>query len=445
MRDMLLLAICVAGALYALRRPWVGAVMSVWLSLMSPHKTFGWSAAEWPLASLVAIATLVGVLFAREKRNPVLGPPVAALLCFAIWICITLPFSFYVDASLGLWERSMKIFLMVFVVLMLIDDKRKLQILIVTIVVSLAYFGVKGGVFTIATGGNYRVWGPGGFIEGNNELALALVAVLPLLRYLQMQAVDKRLKMLATASLVLMPATILGSHSRGALLALATMALFLWFKTERKAIGGIVIVVVGAVALGLMSEQWWSRMDTITEYKQDESSLGRINAWWVAWNVATDRITGGGFMMYRPDVMAKYAPDPSQSRAAHSIYFQVLGEHGFIGLGLFLSIGVLTWLTCRKLIQIGRAAPEEKWAADLGAMLQVSMVGFAAGGAFLSLAYFDLPYYQMAIAVLALTIVRQRLAQPAPAPVPVPSNAATAMAMARTPASRLVSKQAAPK
>ena len=181
--------------------------MSVWLSVMSPHKTFGWAAAEWPLASLVAVATLVGMLFSRDKRNPVLGPPAAALLCFWIWICITLPFSFYVEASLDNWERSMKIFLMVFVVLMVVDDKRKLHVLIIVLVLSLAYFGVKGGVFTIATGGNYRVWGPGGFVEGNNELALALVTTLPLVRYLQLQAKDKWLKHAGTATLLLMPVT----------------------------------------------------------------------------------------------------------------------------------------------------------------------------------------------------------------------------------------------
>lgn len=411
MRDLLLLAICVAGALYALRRPWVGAVMSVWLSVMSPHKTFGWSAAEWPLASLVAIATLVGVLFESKKRNPVLGPPVAALLGLWIWICITLPFSLYFNASLDLWERSMKIFLMVFVVLMVVDDKRKLHVLILVLALSLAYFGVKGGAFTIATGGNYRVWGPGGFIEGNNELALALVAILPIVRYLQLQATNKMLKHAGTATLLLMPATILGSHSRGALLALMAMALFLWFKSERKAVGGVVIVLVGAAALALMSEQWWSRMDTITEYKQDESALGRFNAWWAAWNLASDRITGGGFMMYHLDVMAKYAPDPTQNRAAHSIYFQVMGEQGFIGLALFLAVGVLTWLTCRELIKLGRATPENKWAADLGAMVQVSMVGFGVGGAFLSLAWFDLPYYIMAIAVLALDVVKRQQTQ----------------------------------
>lgn len=422
MRDMVLLVVFVALALYALRKPWVGAIGSVWISLMSPHVTFGWAARNWPVASMVAIAMLVGLFFSREKRNPLLGPPVVALVCFCVWVTLTLPFSLLLDPSLALWERSMKIYLIVFVTLMLIDDKRKLQILIVTVVVSLAYFGVKGGVFTIATGGNYRVWGPGGFVEGNNELALALVAVLPLVRYLQLQVEDKRLKMVCTATLLLMPATILGSHSRGALLALGAMAFFLWLKSERKAVGGIVIMLVGAVALGLMSEEWWSRMDTIGEYKQDASAMGRINAWWVAWNIATDRITGGGFMIYNFDVMAKYAPDPTQNRAAHSIYFQIMGEHGFIGLALFMSIGALTWMTCRKLMKIGRAAPEHKWAADLGAMLQVSIVGFAAGGAFLSLAYFDLPYYQMAISVLALTIVqqqqRQQQAKSVPAKLP---------------------------
>ncbi len=417
MRDMLLLALFIGGALYALRHPWVGAVMSVWISLMSPHKTFGWSAADWPVASLVAVATLVGLLMSREKRSPLLGPPAVALMCFVVWVTITLPVSLYFEPSYALWERSMKIWLMVFVTMMLIDDKRKLQILIITIVLSLAYFGVKGGFFTIATGGNYRVWGPGGFIGGNNELAMALVAALPLVRYLQMQVTDKRLKAAATATLLLMPATILGSHSRGALVGLIAMAMFLWFKSERKAFGGVVIALAGAAALAAMSDSWWSRMDTIGEYKEDESAMGRINAWWVAWNIAKDRITGGGFMMYTLEVAGKYAPDPTQARAAHSIYFQVLGEHGFIGLGLFMSIGALTWMTCRKLIKLGRATPELKWAVDLGSMLQVSMVGFGVAGAFLSLAYYDLPYYQMAIAVLALHIIQRQQMQRVPAPV----------------------------
>ena len=53
---------------------------------------------------------------------------------------------------------------------------------------SLGFYGVKGGIFTIVNGGVYRVQGPlGTFIGGNNEMALALVMTMPLMRYLQLQ------------------------------------------------------------------------------------------------------------------------------------------------------------------------------------------------------------------------------------------------------------------
>ena len=63
--------------------------------------------------------------------------------------------------------------------------------------------------------------------------------------------------------------------------------------------------------------------------------MGRINAWTMALNLAKDNFFGGGFSIYESAVFARYAPDP-EARAAHSIYFQVLGEHGFVGLFLFL-------------------------------------------------------------------------------------------------------------
>ncbi len=55
-----------------------------------------------------------------------------------------------------------------------------------------------------------------------------------------------------------------------------------------------------------------------------------------------------------------------------------------------------------------RSIPQAKWTADLGSMVQVSLVGYAVGGAFLSLSYFDLPYDMMVLVVLARSWVERR-------------------------------------
>lgn len=407
MRDLLILLIIVGGSLAALKRPWIGVVMWTWVSLMNPHAEFGYSSANWPVASVVAICTLVGLAITKDRQSPFTGAPMRALMAFSVWTCITLPFSFYFEWCVPLWIRSMKIWLMVFVTLALLTDRKKLQWFIGVMVFSLGFFGIKGGIFTLATGGNFRVWGPGGFIEGNNEIALALVMTIPLTRYLQLQSQRAWVRHMLTGVILLTAVTVLGTYSRGALLALGSMAVFLWLKGRSKLLYGVLIFGVALLALPFMPSQWWDRMGTIKTYEQDDSALGRINAWWNAYNVAKAHLFGGGFNIYTADVFARYSPEPERVHAAHSIYFQVMGEHGFIGLFLFLLVGATTWLTCRTLIRAARKDPVLRWVGDLGSMIQVSLIGYATGGAFLSLAYFDLPYNLAAAATAAAFMVRR--------------------------------------
>ena len=78
----------------------------------------------------------------------------------------------------------------------------------------------------------------------------------------------------------------------------------------------------------------------------------------------------------------------------------VLGEHGFIGLLLFLLLWFFVWGSAGRLRIQGRKLPQTLWLSHLGAMCQVSLAGYAVGGTFLSLSYYDLPYNILALVVL---------------------------------------------
>jgi putative inorganic carbon (HCO3(-)) transporter len=254
------------------------------------------------------------------------------------------------------------------------------------------------------------VWGPPGtFIEDNNELALALIMTVPLMRYLQLQFRNKWVRLAFYPAMMACVLSALGSHSRGALLAMAAMAFMLWLRGSRKLMTAPVFVLAGIALIALMPEHWGDRMETIATYEQDASAMGRINAWWAAFNIAQDRMLGGGFDLYRPDVFAIYAPVPDDVHAAHSIYFQVLGELGFIGLAIFLSFWFFTWRTAAWVRRHARNDPETEWASTLAGLCQVSLVAYFIGGAFLSLSYFDLPYNLMVLVVVARQIVEKRL------------------------------------
>ena len=409
MRDLLILSIVVLGCAAALRRPWIGVILWTWLSIMNPHRYAYGFAYDAPLAAATAGATLIGLLLTRERESPFKGAPVTWLLLLMGWMTLSWLFGLDVSGDYPQWIKVMKIDFMILVALVLLHSKQHIFALAWVAAGSLAVLGAKGGLFTLLTGGADRVWGPpGSFIADNNEFALAVVIAIPLLRFLQLQLTGFLAKHVLTLTMALCAAAALGSHSRGSFLALMAMAAALWWRGRSRILGGVLIFFAGLALIAVMPESWTERMSSIENYADDRSALGRISAWWNAWNLAFRYPFGVGFDAARPELFARFSPYPDFVHAAHSIYFQILGNHGFGGLAIFLGLWISTWRSAAWLRREGIKTSEARWCADLGAMCQVSLLGFAVGGAFLSLSYFDLPYIVMVLVVLARVWVTQR-------------------------------------
>jgi probable O-glycosylation ligase (exosortase A-associated) len=170
------------------------------------------------------------------------------------------------------------------------------------------------------------------------------------------------------------------------------MLVFFWLKSRTKVATAFMLVMLVPVAWQFMPEAWHARMDTIQTYEEDPSAMGRINAWKMAFNLAQDRpFVGGGFDIYNPTVFGRYAPVPDDIHAAHSIYFQMLGEHGFVGLALFLFLWFLVWRDRPGLSECKRpgrfAVGIRPCAHDSGQPDRLCR-----WRRFLSLAYYDVPY-----------------------------------------------------
>lgn len=402
MRDLLVTAIVFSVLPFIFRRPWIGILLWCWLGYMNPHRQTWGFAYDMPFAFITAIVTIAAFVFSKEKKEMIWSRETVLLLMFIGWMLFTSLFALYPDDAWAHWDKVWKIHLMLFLTVLIIKERQHLHWMIWVIALSLGYYGVKGGIFTVITGGQYRVWGPAGtFIGGNNEIALALIMLIPLIWYLYLQEPRKWVKRGLVAAMLLSGVAAIGTQSRGGFLALAAMGLFLWLKSRNKLVTGMYVVIAVSIMAAIMPQSWYDRMDTIRTYKEDDSALGRINAWHTAFNVAKDRVTGGGFEMFRPPTFREYAPDPFRVHDVHSIYFEIMGEHGFIGFFMFLLLALFAWLRANQVIRVCRNDPDRKWAADLAAMIQVSLVGYGVGGAFLGLAYFDLPYHLMIMLLLA--------------------------------------------
>lgn len=414
LRDIVLAAILLIILPQVLKRPHWGIYLSGWLGFMNPHRLCYGFMMSFPVVMVTALTTMAAMYFSKEKKQFIWSPEVIVLIIFLVWMGVTTTQALYPSLAWDQYVKVLKIQVLTFMTLMLINSRERIHIFVWIIVLSLGFYGVKGGIFTIMHGGVHRVQGPvGSFIGGNNELALALVMTLPLIRYLHLQETRRWIKTGLMAAMLLTALAAIGSQSRGALVALAITTGIFWLKSRGKFL--MTIMIAGAVGLvvAIMPQAWYDRMQTINTYEEDASAMGRIYAWKMAWNLAKDRVTGGGFETFQWDVFKRYADDFQGSRDVHSIYFEVLGEHGFIGLFLFLSLLGLTWLKCSRIIRLGKRDPSLYWARDLGAMIQVSLIAYMSGGAFLGLAYFDMTYSLIVLVVITAHLIERQATQTA--------------------------------
>jgi probable O-glycosylation ligase (exosortase A-associated) len=411
MKDFLVIAIVAIMALAALRKPWIGVLLWVWVSIMNPHRYCYGFAYSAPVAMIAAVCTLIGLAATKDERaSPFKNSAVTVFFVFMLWMTLSWLVGLDTAGDFEQWNKVMKIDVMVLVGLMVMHSKKHLMGLAWVAAGSLMLLGAKGGIFTVLSGGGERVWGPpGSFIEDNNEFGLALIMTIPLLRFLQMQLQSRWGRWLMTAVMLLCAAAALGTQSRGALLAISAMSVVLWWRGRNRVLGGILIGLTALALVSFMPDSWTKRMNTIETYQEDGSAQGRLAAWSAAAGIGLHYPTGVGFNQVRQDLFDRYSHNPQAgARAAHSIYFQILGNHGVIGLLLFVSIWLITFFQAGGLRKHAAAIPEAQWCADLGSMVQVCVIGYFVGGAFLSLAYFDLPYYVMMMVAIARVWVQSR-------------------------------------
>ncbi|MET0025183.1 MAG: putative O-glycosylation ligase, exosortase A system-associated [Sedimenticola sp.] len=408
-RSLAILAVVAFVGLRALKYPHYGVYLLMWVGYMNPHRLVPWGIVySMPIAAFAFVVTVIGYLMMKDKEKPAIPQAFMILALFWVWCGICTIYAINQEAALEEYIRYTKILLSTLLFLMIIRSENHIKAAVWVIALSIGFYGIKGGMFSILTGGQHRVWGPvQSFIEGNNEIALALLMVLPLFYFLYQYASHKAIKYATAAAMLLCVISVVTSYSRGAFLALGVTILFLWSKSSKKLPLAIIGFVVLLSFVPFIPDHWYERMETIQTYEQDGSAMGRINAWHVAINIASDRITSGGFNHWGSETFLLYAPNPTDIHDSHSIYFEVLGEQGYIGLVIFLIFLLTIWRTCSHNIRKSKSNSSLSWCGDLSKMLQVSLVAYCSGGAFLGLAYWDLPYHIFALSVVTSLYIKR--------------------------------------
>ncbi|MCI0546162.1 MAG: putative O-glycosylation ligase, exosortase A system-associated [Candidatus Rokubacteria bacterium] len=421
-RDLVLTTIIVGLLPFCLARPWIGILAWSWIGFMNPHRLTWSFAYSMPFAQMVAIATTVGVVFMKDRPRMPFSRELWFLGLLWATFAYTTIFAYYPQAAWDQLIKVSKIFLFTFLTVYLMQDAGKVRWLLWVIAISFGFYGFKGGIFAIMTGGRFHVLGPpGSFFGGNTEVGLVLTMTLPILIYLRRTESERWVRHGLLAVFFLSIVAILITYSRGALLGLAIVLAVLFLRARSKVVAIILVGIGLPLAMSSLPDQWFGRMETIQTYERDRSAMGRIEAWRVATEIANDHpFVGGGFRTFTTQIFRLYGFE--QGRDAHSIYFQILGEHGYLGLALFLLLIGSTLLSLRRLARrTFDDDPAKRWIPECAQMIEASILAYLIAGAFLSMSYFDYFYTLVAITVL-LKVLAARPApvvEPTPAPIQV--------------------------
>ncbi len=418
MRDYLVIGVVLASLPLGLFRPFYGLLVYAWISYMYPHM-LAWSLAQtFPVAKLSSFAVMAGFLFSPSGNLAAIGQKqnVAMLL---LWCMFTISsvFAIYPEQAWIKWQDASKLIVMSVLATLLLRNRYQIRLFVLVIALSIGFWGLKGGLFGLATGGQHIVYGPEpGIMGGNNAIGLALNMCMPLLWYLASVEHGWLKRLLQVVFLISIPA-VMFTYSRGSTLTLALILLVIMLKGKHRLAFIFAALIAGMIALPFVPQKWLERQQTVFSYEEDSSAMSRVDNWKFCWLVAQDYpLTGAGFDFQSREMFEKYAPEfliryNGKIWNTHNIFFSMLTSHGFPGLIAFVLMILFCMVSCTQLKWAIRGVPDLEWVRPYAEMIQLSLFAFIINGMFVNMEYFDLPYHWVSVTACLKVIVSRQLSE----------------------------------
>jgi len=366
-----------------------------------------------PISFLIGAATLAAYLLLDRKNPPRFNIALICLVLFASWVTLTLQWAVSPEAAESKWSWAFKVICFTVFVPYLFRTRIQIEALILTILFSIGATILSFGIKTAISGGGYGVFlglynSNYGLGEGST-LALTVVSAIPLFLFFANNSLiiprSFYRKFLMYGFSVAAVLAAIGTTSRTGLVALVVLMFLKWVGSSRKFVHLIVLLFLAGATTFVIDESWQSRMSTITDYEQESSAAGRIAVWKWTMEFVMENPLGGGFDSFRINKIRTPHPlDPDQilevrGKAFHSSYFEILGEHGFVGLAIF---GILIFLTFKYLGRLSRDPPdgeEGAWIGGLASAVRQSLFVYLVGSLFIGIAFQPFMYYLIATAI----------------------------------------------
>lgn len=408
MRDLVFLGALVIYLPMALSNSFVGYLLWGWAGLIGLNYYFFGFMSEIGYVQLFAIITFISILINNNQTYKYRSNRTSVILFVFIihaFLCAILAYPGLAQ-NWELFTTLAKTVLFCVLMPMFVLSRKRIHAMVVMIALGISFHGILDGLKFISSAGAHKAQSIAKFGD-NNYLGVIILMCMPFLFYLVNYSEKKLAKYGFIVTLVLMLLAVIATQSRGALVGLMSLAIIYILSTKRKLLGIFILSIGFLFVTQVVSDKWTSRMQTIQSAEEDSSFMGRVKAWQVSSAIALENpIFGGGFRAVQShDLWDQFKDAPGllgfvdtpvlnrSGVAAHSIWFEVLGDQGFPGLLLFLLLIVNSFLTRREInLLVKSQNTSQIWAADLANVISASLVVYCVSGSLLSAAYFELPY-----------------------------------------------------
>lgn len=404
----------------AFRNAFVAYLIWGWTGLIAIENYLFGFMMPLQLNLIFALITFLMVLFKKDTERGTLNANATVVLLILFFLQGSLSAVFAYDGNQlnwSLYDRFWKELTFAMIMPLVIVKRYRIHAFVLVICLGMGFHGLIDGLKFFSSGGAHIVQGFKKFGD-NNHFAVMLVMAVPLLLYMASYSKSRWLRLAALAVAIITIAAVIGTRSRGGFVSMAAVGLWL-VLTSRKKLPALTIFIAGVVFVATIAPaSWTQRMETIEEAGQDTSFMSRVEAWQVSSAIALrNPLTGGGFHAVATQPvwnqfrgqkgLLGFVDSGLNSpifRAAHSVYFEIMGDMGFSGFLIFMA---LLFNALRNGFQISRLArqggPDLEWAVDLSRALNSTIFAFLVGGLTVSIAYTEFIY----MAVMLMEILKQ--------------------------------------
>lgn len=422
MRDLMFLGAFLVLLPLAFRNAFVAYLIWGWTGLIAIENYLFGFMMPVKLNFIFALITMLMILFKKDTERGVLGANPTVVLLSLFFLQGSLSAVFAYDGNQLNWElydRFWKELVFAMLMPLVVVKRYRIHAFVLVMCLGLGFHGFIDGLKFFSSGGSHLVRGFKKFGD-NNHFAVMLVMAVPLLLYMTSYSKSRWLRLATLAVAIITIAAVIGTRSRGGFVAMVAVGLWL-VLTSRKRLPALTVFIAGIIfVVAIAPESWTQRMETIQEAEQDSSFMSRVEAWQVSSAIALHNpLTGGGFhAVATQSVWGQFRGqkgllgfidsglNSAIFRAAHSVYFEVMGDMGFSGFIIFMAL-LLNAL--KSGVQISRLArqggPELEWAQDLSRSLASTIFAFLVGGLTVSIAYTEFIY----MAVMLMEILKREV------------------------------------